>query len=236
MKLTTVLFDLDGTLLPMDLEQFLRTYISDLCRHAAAYGLEPEKFSGAIRAGIGAMMENDGSCSNYEAFWNAMTASYGSRKIWNEELFESFYQNQFPRYAALCGKAPQAAETVRLLKERGIRVALATNPMFPVVATAQRIAWTGLRYEDFALVTSYENSSFSKPKLDYYRQVLSSLQVSPEECVMVGNDVGEDMCARELGMEVFLLTDCLINRKNAPIEAYPHGSFDRLQEFLLERL
>ena len=49
---------------------------------------------------------------------------------------------------------------------------------------------------------------------------------------MVGNDVGEDMIARELGMRVFLLTDCLINKLGADISAYPHGGFPELANFL----
>ena len=49
---------------------------------------------------------------------------------------------------------------------------------------------------------------------------------------MVGNDVQEDMMARELGMSVFLLTQCLINRKNEDITQYPHGDFDCLLEYI----
>ena len=49
---------------------------------------------------------------------------------------------------------------------------------------------------------------------------------------MVGNDVGEDMIARDLGMQVFLLTDCVINKQNAPLSCYPHGNFEDLQAYL----
>ena len=45
---------------------------------------------------------------------------------------------------------------------------------------------------------------------------------------MVGNDVGEDMVVEALGMQVFLLTDCLINTQKKDITAYPHGSFEQL--------
>lgn len=51
---------------------------------------------------------------------------------------------------------------------------------------------------------------------------------------MVGNDVAEDMITRELGMSVFLLTDCLINRKSNDISVYPHGNFDDLLAFIQE--
>ena len=49
---------------------------------------------------------------------------------------------------------------------------------------------------------------------------------------MVGNDVGEDMVAKNLGMKVFLLTDCLINKSGEDLSAYPHGTFKDLEEYL----
>ena len=114
----------------------------------------------------------------------------------------------------------------------GKRVALATNPIFPAVATESRIRWAGLSVQDFELYTTYENSCYCKPSLDYYRAILERMQLRGEECVMVGNDVGEDMVAARLGMRVFLLTDCLINKKNEDVSAYPHGGFDELLAFV----
>ena len=61
---------------------------------------------------------------------------------------------------------------------------------------------------------------------------METLGVKAEECLMVGNDVREDMVAQELGMQVFLLTDCLINRDDKDITAYPHGGFDELFSFI----
>ena len=58
------------------------------------------------------------------------------------------------------------------------------------------------------------------------------LNVPAENCLMVGNDVNEDMIARELGMQVFLLTDNLINRSGADIDRYPHGSFPELMQWI----
>lgn len=51
---------------------------------------------------------------------------------------------------------------------------------------------------------------------------------------MVGNDVKEDMIAESLGMKVFLLTDCLINREGQDISRYRHGSFDCLSEYFAD--
>ena len=96
-----------------------------------------------------------------------------------------------------------------------------------------RIRWAGLEPEDFELVTTYEDSPYCKPNPDYYRYVLARLGASPEESLMTGNDLGEDVRAAGLaGIRGFLLTDCLINRENEDISALPHGGFDELEAFL----
>ena len=109
---------------------------------------------------------------------------------------------------------------------------LATNPLFPAVATYSRIRWTGLTPEDFLLVTTYENATRCKPNPDYYLEILDKLGLVPEECLMVGNDAEEDMIAAQTGMKVFLLTDCLINKKNRDISAFPSGSFPELLTYI----
>ena len=118
------------------------------------------------------------------------------------------------------------------MKEQGLRVALATNPIFPARATQWRIQWAGIQPDDFEFYTTYEDSYFCKPNLQYYRDVIARLNVLPEECLMVGNDVAEDMIAELLGMNVFLLTDCLINKQNQDISKYPHGDFSALRTYV----
>ena len=109
---------------------------------------------------------------------------------------------------------------------------LATNPIFPAVATENRMKWAGLVPEDFEWYTTYENSCHSKPNPQYYLDILTQIGCKPEECVMVGNDVDEDMIAETLGLKVFLLTDCLINKSGQDIAKYPHGGFEELRTYL----
>jgi HAD superfamily hydrolase (TIGR01549 family) len=123
-------------------------------------------------------------------------------------------------------------DLIKAVKDKGLRVALATNPLFPSTATEQRIAWAGLSPKDFELFTTYENSHFCKPNTNYYLEIMEKLGVKPEECLMVGNDVGEDMIVESLGSQVFLLTDNLINKENKDISVYPNGSFDKLLEYI----
>ena len=228
----TVLFDLDGTLLPMDQDEFVKTYFGLLAKHLAGHGYEPQELIGAIWSGTKAMIKNDGSQTNEQAFWADFCNHYGAAARKDEPLFEEFYLTGFPLVQKVCGFDSRAAQLVRSLKQQGMQVVLATNPIFPAIATRQRIAWAGLAPEDFLLFTTYENSSYCKPNPSYYQQILDRLQLCPEECLMVGNDVSDDMVAQKLGMKVFLLTDCLINSANADITRYPRGSFPELEVYL----
>lgn len=232
MEITTVLFDLDGTLLPMDIDTFTNGYFAMLTQKLAPRGYDPKKLVAAIWAGTGAMVENDGSRTNEAAFWDKFAQTFGEKALEDKPLFEEFYANEFQQAKKFCGYNQWAARAVRAVRESGRRVALATNPIFPAVATESRLRWVGLEPSDFELYTTYENSRYCKPNLDYYREVLDRLGAVPGECLMVGNDVEEDMAAREIGMGVFLITDCLINKAGKDIAAYPHGGFEDLIRFV----
>lgn len=225
---TTYLFDLDGTLLPMDQEVFVTSYFKLLAAKVAERGYAPEALVSGIWAGTAAMVQNDGSCTNEEAFWKRFSGIFGDRVLEDKHIFEEFYRIEFNEVAKVCGSSPMAAEVVEQLKGRGCRLVLATNPIFPEIATRNRIAWAGLQPEDFELITTYENCRYCKPNPAYYRELLDRIGCVPEECAMVGNDVEEDMVAETLGMKVFLLTDCIINKGNIDISAYPHGGFKEL--------
>ena len=232
MDINTILFDLDGTLLPMDQEKFVNVYFKMLAAKLVPYGYEPQQLINAILAGIEAMIKNDGSQLNEDAFWKRFVDIYGDKVLADKPVFEDFYKNEFQDARLFCGFNPKAAETVRSLKDKGYRVVLATNPLFPSIATESRIRWAGLEPSEFDLYTTYENTSYCKPNLDYYRDILKRINCRPEECLMVGNDVGEDMVVEALGMQAFLLTDCLINTQKKDITAYPHGSFEQLLSIL----
>ena len=234
MSIKVVLFDLDGTLLPMDQDSFIKAYFGGLAKMLAARGYEPEKLVSAIWACTGAMIQNDGSDTNEGTFWKKFQEFFGEKVREDEPYFEEFYRTEFQKVADVCGFAPQAAEVIQLLQKVGKRIVLATNPLFPAIATHSRIRWAGMTPEDFELVTTYENSRYCKPNLKYYEEILGKIGVAPEECLMVGNDVGEDMITAKLGMKVFLLTDCLINKENVDISVYPNGSFGELMEYLRE--
>lgn len=229
-----VLFDLDGTLLPMNMDEFTNGYFGLLCKKMIAHGYEPNKLIESIWSGTKCMVMNDGSITNEDAFWKRFVEIYGEDSIKDKNLVDDFYSNEFDEAKKFCGNNPKIPGIVKKIKEKGYRVALATNPIFPKTATQTRIKWSGCKEEDFEIFTTYENSSFSKPNLAYYSELIEKLNVKAEECLMVGNDVNEDMIAEKLGMKVFLITDCLLNKDGKDISIYPHGNFDDLASYLLD--
>ena len=227
-----ILFDLDGTLLPMDQEVFVRDYLGRMAAFLAPHGYDPQSLIKAVWAGTGAMVKNDGKALNEDVFWYVFNSLLGRDAKQDLALFEEFYRTEFQKAKDSCGFNPAAVEAIRQIKDMGYRLILATNPLFPAIATYSRIRWAGLNPEDFELITTYENSRFCKPNSDYYREILGKIALDGSQCLMVGNDVGEDMIAGTLGMKTFLLTDCLINKTAEDISQYPHGSFPELLHYI----
>ena len=225
-----VFFDLDGTLLPMDMKVFVEEYMRLLAQFGARRGMDPEKLIRGVWEGIGMMHSNDGERQNDHVFWEAFTAvcpmSTGDR-----EALDEFYRTDFQLVRKVCGFAPEAAGTVGEIKRLGLRVALATNPVFPREATLSRIRWAGVDPEEFELITTYENSSFCKPDPRYFREVCQKLGMAPEETLMVGNDTSDDTGGEALGMTVFLLTHSLIDRDGSG-RLKPHGDFEELLSYI----
>ena len=223
-----VLFDLDGTLLPMDQEQFVKGYFGALCRRFAPLGYEPRHMIDTVWKGTGAMVKNDGSMSNCERFWQVFAEEFGQEKLADRPQFDDFYAKEFNEAAAMTQPTPLARRCVRALREKGYPVVLATNPIFPRVATLGRIRWAGLDEQDFAWITTYENSTRCKPNPDYYAEICEKLGLDPSKCLMVGNDFTEDLAAAKLGMETYLVTDCLIAPEGADLSVTRHGTMDEL--------
>lgn len=233
--LTTVLFDLDGTLMPLDQDVFLEKYLSLIGRYMMKYGFDPKQTVKGIMYGTGAMLKNDGGAFNRDRFWTAFSAFFGKDMTEYEEILDSFYRNEFAGVLEVLYPDARAAQCVKRLKEKGYTVAMATSPVFPEIATRQRMKWAGVNWDDFELITTYDNCTFCKPAQAYYQEILDKLGVKAEQCLMVGNDVDEDMWVSEMGMQTFLLQPYSLNRHNKPIDGIRQGDFDALLE-LIENL
>lgn len=229
-----VMFDLDGTLLPMDQDVFVKAYFSELCKKMAPFGYDPDLLIKGVWAGTGAMVKNMGSKTNEDVFWETFSGVFGEKAYADKEIFNEFYRNEFDRAKSVCGYNPVAGELIRKLKAAGIKTVLASNPIFPETAQKKRMQWAGLNPDDFEYITTYENSHYCKPNIKYYEELMNVLGYKAEECIMVGNDVSEDMCAAEIGIRTFLLTDCMINTKEKDISSLERGGFPELEKLLLK--
>lgn len=227
-----VLFDLDGTLLPMDQDVFTKTYFKALAKKLIPLGYDPEELIAAIWKGTAAMVQNDGSAYNEERFWNVFTGIYGEKAERDKAVFEEFYAKDFNMAKDSCGFDPQSAKTVKALKNAGIRVILASQPIFPRIAQENRMRWAGVDPADFEWITCYENSRYCKPNPAYYREIAKQIGLAPEDCLMVGNDVTEDMVAGTIGMKTFLVTRCLLNRENKDISGFSQGDLSQVPDYV----
>ncbi len=231
--LQAILFDLDGTLLPMDNDHFTQVYFHHLAATAAQWGYTDSKLLvKAVWAGVEAMVKNQGHCSNYDAFWSTFGTIMGQESLRDIPKFSTFYDNQFHQARSATSPAPLAREVVRLAHEKAEKVILATNPIFPANGDATRLSWIGLKMEDFDLVTDYANSRHCKPNPAYYRDILDQFHLDPSRCLMIGNDVQEDVqAAAAAGIPAWLLTDTAINRGNTPVTC-PSGSYQQMVDYL----
>lgn len=228
-----VLFDLDGTMLPMNQDEFVKVYFTELCkRFCPELQMDNQTLIKAVWKATGAMVKNDRVEPNENVFWKTFAHICGDKVLDYREKFDDFYVNEFNTCKKVCGYNPAVSETIKVLKSKGYTLAAATNPIFPAVATHNRISWTGADKNDFVLVTTYENSCSCKPNPEYFTEVSEKLDIKPEHCLMVGNDVDEDMiAASSVGMDVFLVTDCIINRSDKDCSLYKQGSFKDLLNY-----
>lgn len=231
--LDTILFDLDGTLLPMNQDDFVKSYVKALCRRYMPCGYEQDAIVKALWAGTAAMVKNDGTCTNKDRFWQCFTELLGNTDPIRDTIL-SFYTEEFDAVKEITAPSPLARQIVDALHGKGYNLVLATNPLFPAVGVRTRLSWIGLTPEDFSLVTTYDNSTFCKPFSGYYQEILKKIEKTPDQCRMVGNNPLDDMSAAKLGLDVYLVTDYLENEKNLPTDGYPQGSLESVLDWSRE--
>lgn len=227
-----ILFDLDGTLLPMEADTLLKADLSGMCPRLAPYGYAAPMLAKAFQKAMIAMIHNNGNSTNEEAFWQSFCDVFGDSVLNDKERISDAYAAEFQTLKEQCGFDQRASKCVLKIKEMGYPLILATNPVFPANMTHERIRWAGLEPQIFDYITTFDNSSYCKPNPSYYLEILEKMHLQPEECLMIGNDVTEDMVAQTLGLRTFLLTDCLINRENKDINQWQNGSFPELMGYI----
>ena len=216
-KFEAILFDMDGTLLPMDLDPFMRGYLKLLSEPVAPLGSDPKTLSPAMWEGVEKMVQSDGTKTNAEVFWAEFANHFGEKVYADVPHFDAFYRTEFAKAAVLTQPTPLAKEAVRLARAVADKLILATNPIFPAAALHERLRWAGLSPADFDYITDYENSHFCKPNPKYYLEIADKCGFAPQNALMIGNNADEDAAAcMAAGMPAYLVTDCLIAKGEVP--------------------
>jgi FMN phosphatase YigB (HAD superfamily) len=233
--LKTILFDLDGTLLPMDIDHFLKLYFSEMAKVFEGK-MTQEVLVDIVMKSTGAMVKDTTSRTNKEVFMSTFEGIVGYDISPYQAIWDRFYDTTFTHVQASCKRSIEAIEAISILKEKGYQLVLATNPLFPKEAIIQRIRWAGLVPEDFDYITSFEENHYCKPQIKFYEEIMESLSLDPKECLMVGNDAQEDMVASKLGMDTYLVENHMLDRGTILYDITHRGDYKDFLKFVKEQL
>lgn len=236
-----VLFDLDDTLLSNSIERFLPRYFALLGEYAEPNFGDRERFLRDLMTSTQAMIANtDGAKTNRAVFWELFEAQTGQTAGEMEQFFDNFYEMIFPQLRSACDQRPVAVEMVTACFELGLKVVIATNPVFPRRAVEQRLAWAGLPVDvfPFALVTSYENMHAAKPNEAYYREILQRIETPAQRAIMIGDDWQNDIApAKAVGLRAYwMINDGEDGVVPEPDVADAYGTVDQCYHWLRREL
>ncbi len=211
-ELQGVFFDLDGTLLQVDMEQFIPAYVDGLAGVCVDLA-ERRRFADVVLKATWALLHSEeGGCSNQALFQGAVERHLGIAPELFDQRLQRYCREGLPELAPLITPHPLVPRILQSCFARGLKVVVATNPVFPRPLVEARLQWGNMEEFPFDLVTCYENSRYCKPHPGYFADILQALELAPEQCLMVGNDTVQDLSASRAGIATFLLDTWLIDR------------------------
>jgi FMN phosphatase YigB (HAD superfamily) len=224
-----LLVDLDGTLIDIEVSFFLDTMLHTMAGHFSAH-MDQDTFRDGLFGAIDAIMAEPqpAGVTNLTGFNQQFKQITGLAEELTEELFSSYYHEVFPGFSDHAAQAPDAGRFLDAAREAGYRLALATNPIFPRIAALERMKWGGIDPGVFEFITVMEGMSSCKPRAEYFLELAGMMEVAPEDCLMVGNDVQQDLPAGTVGMGTFLVDRRLVNRTGEEPKTDGVGSLNDL--------
>ncbi|UCD99946.1 MAG: HAD-IA family hydrolase [Chloroflexota bacterium] len=195
-----LLLDLDDTCLGNSMETFIPAYLQALGDYLSDH-FPPEKLAAALLSSTQDMFAN--TCPDRtlkDVFDQSFYPQLGIDPKEYQDMFDSFYEEEFPGLQKLTQFRPEAVEVVEEAIRRNYSIVIATNPLFPLTAIRQRLGWAGLDPEKypFRLIPSYETAFFAKPNPAFYAELLSRLGWPEGPVVMVGDNFEHDIAAARL--------------------------------------
>lgn len=228
---TTLLLDLDGTLLDVEMRSFLEAFFALAAARFGAPG-EAGRIAQAMLAAAQAMMTaSDGARTVDLIFLESFAAAVGRTPAAARAAFAAFYRDEFERLRHLVRPLPGARELLAEALARGFELVLATNPVFFLDPILARVRWAGLAQIPFVLVTGAELMCWTKPHAGYYRQILALTGRRPRQCLMVGDDPRMDMAAKEAGIATWLAVAEGAAPRAAPLADH-RGTLGQLADWL----
>lgn len=205
-KIKAILFDLDGTLLDVELDNFISQYL-ELLAQSIAHIVPPKKFISKIIKASKAIEENNRKHLNEDIYSKVCFPLDGYSRKEIQPFLDKFYENDYSKLRKWTRRKPEARAVVQTVFDKGYDVVIATTPLLPATAIEQRLEWAGVADFPYRLITTIENSHATKSltHLLYYDQILDKIGYPPETCLMVG-DEDKDMIAKRLGVKTFLIT------------------------------
>ncbi len=228
-----LLFDLDGTLLNIDMDYFLPKYFGRMTSMARDHGYRgADRLVQQIWISTEKMIANtDADKTNEEVFFEDFYRSWPYPPEEFSRFFDIFYRDEFPQLNVFCQPFPGVQQMMEDLFKRQLKIVIATNSVFPLTAIENRLNWAGVGHFDYDFITSYENMHYCKPHPCYYQEICEVIGVKADNCLMVGNDAGEDLVAGQIGMKTFLVDNMLID-KGGGLRADWQGELKQLFDFL----
>ena len=209
--LKAVVFDMDDTLLSINLSAFIGVFALDEANLLAQVARKPivSLFS---PLGSAMLALNNGDRAQGDTRTNRQFFADEIERRCGIPILEpaiadmlDFYEREvLPKKndRTISARPREGAhEAVQTVLDHGMRIALLTNPSFSRSCIECRMGWGDMLDMPFELVTTWENSTRVKPSADYYRDSLAKLGLAPEETLMVGNDPKRDFPSPSIGLK-----------------------------------
>ncbi|MCP4357448.1 MAG: HAD family hydrolase [Chloroflexi bacterium] len=227
-----ILFDLDDTLLGNDADTFVPCYFDLLGEYATKY-FPRDKFLQELLICTQMTINNtDATLTNHAVFWQIFAHRTGLDPVEMEHFFDKFYRDIFPQLESVTQQRPCTPTLVQTSFDLGLKVVVATNPLFPRRAIEERIAWAQVPVQqyDYTLVTTMENMHATKPHQAYYEEILAAIDCPPQAALMIGDSWKNDIQpAVGLGLSTYWIPT---KEPQPPDENFctAYGSLEELNE------
>ena len=226
-----ILFDLDGTLINTLQDKFNRKFYEIIYLRFLKNGYDGDYLAKIILEGINLMVINDGKVSNEEVFWRNFENKSGINR---EVIFSSMkelYEEDFDYLTDCIELVEVTGKAINELYDKGYNLILATNPLFPLIAVTKRAGWGNIDCNKFSYITSYENSSFAKPNINYYKEIIENNNLKVEETMMFGNDTVDDLAVEQIGIPCYIITNNIVNPQNLD-KCTKKGDYNEFYSFI----